>query len=147
NLFQATHKFDRAQSLAFAVRRSKSPQIENWIPYDLPRSMKSDVAAAVAFEQLDPTFRKELRRSDDVSSSRVASQRDDGGMFEQQQNVADLLRLTQIHQLLLQPQSLGVANGSELVDRNQIEFARCSRWLSSGSTAPAALRIASAAEE
>ena len=48
----------------------------------------------------------------------IASQRDDGRVFEQQQHVANLLCFAQLNQFLLQAQAFGVGESPELDDGN-----------------------------
>jgi hypothetical protein len=72
------------------------------------------VASAVAFEELDAALGQLFRRSNYVCGFRVAAESDDGRMFEQKQDIADLLFFAQVDQLLLQAQAGGVVNGAEL---------------------------------
>ncbi len=83
--------------------------------------MEGDVAAAVAFEKLDAALGKEFGRGYDVCGFRVAAERDDGRVFQQEKDVADLLFFAQSDQLLLQAQAGGVVDGAELDERNQIQ--------------------------
>jgi hypothetical protein len=76
--------------------------------------VEGDIAAAVAFEKLDTTLGKEFGRGDYVCGFRVAAERDDRRVFEQEQDIADLLLFPQSHQLLLQAQAGGIIDGAEL---------------------------------
>lgn len=80
--------------------------------------MKRDIAAAIALEELDAASGKLIGRSKHVGSLGVASERDDGSVFEQQQHVADLACLAQLDQRTLQPQTFGVIDDAELDNRN-----------------------------
>jgi hypothetical protein len=91
-----------------------SAQVEDGISDDLPGAVESDVATAVAFEEFDTAPGKEFGRSDYVRRFRVAPQRDDGRVFQQQKDVADLFFFAQVHKLSLQVQAGGVVNSAEL---------------------------------
>ena len=93
---------------------AKSAQVEDGIADDLSGAVKGDIAAAVAFEQLDAALGKEFGRSDYVCGFRVAAERDDRRVFEQEQDIADLFFFAQRDQLLLQAQAGGVVDGAEL---------------------------------
>ena len=73
DFFQAADEFYRAERLAFAVGRGESAQIEDGIADDLAGAVEGDVAAAVAFEELDAALGKEFGRSDYVCGFRVAA--------------------------------------------------------------------------
>ena len=79
------------------VRRSTSvaAQIEDGIADDLAGAVEGDVAAAVAFEELDAALGEEFGRCDHVGSFRVAAERDDRRVFEQEQDIADLFFFAQ----------------------------------------------------
>ena len=89
----------------------------------MARTVESYVAAAIAFVKLYAALGQEFRRCNHIGSFRIAPESDDGRMFEQQQHVADLLRFSQFDQLLLQAQTRGVINRTELDDRDQINSA------------------------
>ena len=82
--------------------------------------MKRNIAAAIALEDLDAAGSKHLSRSEHVSSFGIASEGDDGRMFQQQQHVADLASLAQIDQLPLQAQPFAIVKHAELDDRNHV---------------------------
>ena len=89
-------------------------QVEDGIADDLSGAVEGDVAAAVAFEELDSALGEGFGRSDYVCCFRVTSQCNDGFMFEQQQDIANLVSFAQVDQLLLQAQAGGIVNGAEL---------------------------------
>ena len=85
--------------------------------------MEGDVTAAIAFVKLDVALGQEFGRCNHVGSFRIAPESDDGGVLQQQQHVADLVRFSQFNQLLLQSHTGGVINGAELDERDQCAFA------------------------
>ena len=97
DFFQAADEFDRR--LEFCVCRlgslTKSAQVKDGIADDLSGTVKSDVAAAVAFEEFDATLAENFGRCDNVSCFRVAAQGDDWRMLEEQEDVADLFFFAQ----------------------------------------------------
>src|ERR1700733_15887715 len=112
--FEAADEFHGPERFALAVGSGKSAEVEDGITYDLSGAVEGYVAAAVAFEDLDAALGKQFRRRDHVFRFRVAAERDHGRVLEQEQNIADLLLLTQSDQLLLQAQARGVIDGAEL---------------------------------
>src|ERR1700686_2504629 len=82
--------------------------------------MKSNIAAAIALEDLNAAGSKLFGRSEHVDSFRVASKRDDGRVLKQQQHVADLPRLAQFDELPLQAQTFAIVEYAELDDRNHV---------------------------
>jgi len=82
--------------------------------------MKGHIAAAIAFEDLHAARRQGVGRGQYMSGFGIASQGNDGRMFEQQQHVTDLSSLAQIDQLLLQAEAFGVVNLTELDDGNHL---------------------------
>ena len=98
-------------------------QVEDGIADDLAGAVEGDVAAAVAFEELNAALGKEFGRGDYVRGFGVAAERDDGRVFEQEQDVADFFFFAQGDELLLQAQAGGVVDGAELDDRDQILIA------------------------
>jgi hypothetical protein len=57
--------------------------------------MKSNVPAAIAFEEFDASLAKNIGRRDNVRCFRIATQRDDWRMLEEQEDVADLFFFAQ----------------------------------------------------
>ena len=80
--------------------------------------MKRNVPAAIALEHLDAAGGELFSRSEHVGSLGVASEGDDGRVFEQQQHIADLSGLAQFDQPPLQAQTFAVVKHTELDDRN-----------------------------
>jgi hypothetical protein len=64
--------------------------------------VKGNVAPAITLENLYATLRKLLAGGNNVSNFRVSSERDDRGVFQQQENVADKAIFAKLDQLLLQ---------------------------------------------
>jgi hypothetical protein len=89
-------------------------QVEDGVADELAGAVEGDVTTAVAFEKFHAALGEEFRRSNHVGSFRVAAESDHRRVFEQEQNVADLLLFTQVNELPLQAQAGGVVNGSEL---------------------------------
>src|SRR6266853_5603702 len=95
-------------------------QIKNGISNQLPGPMKSNIAAAIALEDLNAASGQLFGRSEHMSSLGIASKGNDGRMFQQQQHVVDLSSLAQINQPLLQPNPVAIINLAELDDRNHV---------------------------
>jgi len=95
-------------------------EVEDRVADDLAGAVEGHVAAAVAFEQFDAALFQKLGRRDHVRALCVAAQRDDWGVFEQEEDVADLFFFAQSHELLLQAQAGGVIDGAELDDGDQL---------------------------
>jgi hypothetical protein len=57
--------------------------------------MKSNVPAAIAFEEFNASLAENVGRCDNVSCFRIATQGDDWRMLEEQEDVADLFFFTQ----------------------------------------------------
>ncbi len=124
NFFEPSHEFDSAKTFSQGGRRvcrstGESSKVEDWVADDLSGAVKGNVAAAIAFVKLDATLGQEFGRCNHIGSFRIAPESNDGGVFQQQQHVADLLRFSQFNQLLLQAQASGVVNGAELDERDQ----------------------------
>src|SRR5882762_9326600 len=99
---------------------AEAPQIKYRIPHQLPRSVKSNIAASVALEDFNAAGGELFGRSEHVGSLGIASKGDDGRVFEQQQHVANLPRLAQFDEPLLQAQTFAVVEDTELDDRNHV---------------------------
>ena len=84
--------------------------------------MKRNVSAAIALEHLDATSRQRFGRSEHVGRLGVASQSNDGRVFEEQEYVADLACLAQINQLPRQPKSFAIIDLPELDDGNHVAW-------------------------
>ncbi len=121
---EPAHEFDGAKTFAQdgrGIRRStgESSKIEDGIADDLSRTVESNVSAAIAFVKLYAALGQEFGRCNHIGSLRIAPESNDGGVLQQQQHIADLLRFSQLNQLLLQAQTGGVVNGAELDERDQ----------------------------
>jgi hypothetical protein len=112
--------FDRPQRLAGGTIRRKSAQIEDRVRDQLSGPVKCNVATAIAFEDLNATLGKQFGRGQNVSSLRVATQRDDCGMLEKQNDIADAAVFAKRDQLFLQAETRGVINGAELENGNHL---------------------------
>src|SRR4029077_12586527 len=97
---------------------AEPPQIKYRVPHQLSWPMKRNVPAAIALKHLDAASRELLSRSEHIGSLGIASEGDDGRMFEQKQDVADLSSLAELDQLLLQAQTFAVVKYTELDDTN-----------------------------
>ena len=122
NFFQSAYVLYDAQSLSFAIRRIETPQIENRIPDELPGTVESYIAAAIAFENFNATLHELFGWGNDVGGLGVATQRDHRCVLQQQKQVADLAILAEFYKPLLQAQSGGVIESAELEDGNQETF-------------------------
>jgi len=68
----------------------------------LAGTVESDIAATIALEDFDAALDEELRLSEEVGGLGIASQGDGWWVFEEEQDVADLICLSQFDELLLQ---------------------------------------------
>lgn len=82
--------------------------------------MKRNVPAPIALEDLDSTSCQHFGRSKHVGSLGVASQSNDGRVFEEQEYIADLFCLAQFNQLPLQPKPFAITDLTELDDGNHV---------------------------
>jgi hypothetical protein len=73
DFFQAADEIDCTQGLALAARSGEAAQIKDGIPDDLPCAVEGDVAAAVAFKELNATLGKKFRRGNHVGGFRIAA--------------------------------------------------------------------------
>src|SRR5580704_14989877 len=101
NLFQPAHKLHGTQRLSLAVRRRKTPQIENRITNNLSRTVEGYVATAITLKHLHAALRKLLARRNHVGSFRVTPKSDDWSVFKQQENIANQAIFAKLNQLLL----------------------------------------------
>ncbi len=53
DFFQLAHELDRVESLVFAVGAAEATEVKDRVANELARSVVSDVAAAIDFEELD----------------------------------------------------------------------------------------------
>ena len=74
--------------------------------------MECNVSTSIALEKLDALSLQEVRRSQQVFSTRIATEGDDGKVFEQKQNVGNASLLAEFCKGLLQAQSCAVVNGA-----------------------------------
>ena len=84
--------------------------------------MECNVATSIALEKLDAFSLQEVRRSQQVFPARIATEGDDGRMFEKKQNVGNVSALAEFCKGLLQAQSCTVVNGAEMEDGYQLLF-------------------------
>jgi hypothetical protein len=82
--------------------------------------MKRDIATAITLKDLNAAGSELFSRSQHIGRLGVASERDHRRVFEQKQDIADLSRLAQINQLLLQANPFAIINLTELDDRNHV---------------------------
>ena len=64
-------------------------QVEDGIADDLAGAVEGDVAAAVAFKELNAALGKEFRGGNDIGGFRVSAQGNDWRVFEEEKDVAD----------------------------------------------------------
>ena len=114
DIFQAAYEFNYAQRFAFAVGAGESAQIKDGIADDLAGAVEGYVAAAVAFEEFDPTLLQEFRRGEYVRGFGIAAQGDYRFVLQQEKDVADFFFFAEGDQLLLQFQAGGVIDSAEL---------------------------------
>src|SRR5579863_4077770 len=116
---QAPDVLDGAKRFASSVVRRKATQIKNGISDQLSRAVKGNVAAAIAFEDLDAPLGEELGRGQNVLGLRVAAKSNDRRVLQEKNNVSDASFFAQPNQLFLQALSGGVINGAELENGDQ----------------------------
>jgi hypothetical protein len=78
--------------------------------------MKSNIAAAISFMQLNPIGRKEFTRCDNVLRSGIPAQRNHRRMLQQEQGVADAPVFYQLDERLLQLKRNGVIHAAKVED-------------------------------
>jgi hypothetical protein len=92
-------------------------EVENRIDDGLPGAMKRDVAAASALENVDALGAEGVDGKQQMLSSSIATQGDDGRMLHEQHSVGDQPLLALRHEPLLKLQGLGV--GEQAVSSDQ----------------------------
>jgi hypothetical protein len=102
DFFEAADEFDYAQRFAFAVCGGEATEIKDGVTDNLAGTVEGDVSSAVAFEEFDSTSLQEVGGGRYVRGIRVAAQRDYRGVFQQDEDIADLFFLPESDQLLLQ---------------------------------------------
>src|SRR5229473_262387 len=70
----------------------------------MTRPMKGDIPAAIGFEHLHPLAHQLLGSRQDVRALAAATERQDGGMLEQQKRVRNQLASAGLAKELLQPE-------------------------------------------
>jgi hypothetical protein len=91
------------------------PEIKDWIPDNLARSVVRDVAAPAGFVHVNATLGERFRTGQDVRAAAVASHPEgqDVRVLEKQQNVACPPGLTVCHERPLQAERFGVRHRSQ----------------------------------
>ena len=87
---------------AAAAGIAKAAEVEDGIPYQLPRTVISHVTAAIDLVQRDAAAGEQRVGRQHVGAVGVAAQGQNGRMFQQQQNIPDPSLVAQLHQLSLQ---------------------------------------------
>jgi hypothetical protein len=95
-------------------------EIKDGIADDLTRAVEGDIATAITFEKLDAALGEGFGGGDDICGFRVAAQRDDWFVLEQEKDVADFFFFAEVDEPPLQAQARGVIYGAELDDRDQM---------------------------
>src|SRR5208282_1174804 len=73
DFFQAADEFDDAERFALAIGSGESAQVKDGIADDLAGAVEGDIAAAVAFEELDAASGKEFGRGNYIGGFCVAA--------------------------------------------------------------------------
>src|SRR5579864_5954289 len=73
DIFEAADEFDYAERFALAVWAGESAQVKDRIADDLAGAVEGDVAAAVAFEQLDAAVFQKFRGGYYVCGFRISA--------------------------------------------------------------------------
>ena len=89
DFFEPADIFDDAQRLAFAVGRWQIRADRRWDIRPLARTVKCDIAAAIAFEHFHAALGQYFRRGNHVCSFCVAAESDDRRVLEQKEHIAD----------------------------------------------------------
>lgn len=92
---------------------AEAAQIEDRVTDELSWSVESDVAAAIAVEDLDAAGGQVFGWGENVGRLGVSAEGDDGWVLEQEKKIGDLAGLTQIDEFLLETEAVGVGDGSE----------------------------------
>ena len=101
-------------------------EVEDGIGDQLSRAVVGDVAAAPGLDDLDPARGQRFRRRDDVRSrlGQLHAERDDVGMFEQQQRVGDAPGAPVFDEGLLEVEGVGVGDQAEAADTSHARVSR-----------------------
>ncbi len=85
-------------------------QIKNWIADELPRAVKSDVTAAIAFEESNTAGTQRLGRCQNVCRICITPQCDDRGVLEKKKRIPNLARLAQFDKTPLKVEPFSIVN-------------------------------------
>src|SRR5947209_1948465 len=110
-------RLDDRQLERMHVARHAQPagaESHNGIADELPRPVIGDETAARRALDADAELRQRGFSREDVLGRPAASERDDRRMLEQQQRVANLVAQPPLHQLVLEPHGVGVANAPQV---------------------------------
>jgi hypothetical protein len=94
------------------------PQIDDRVSHELSGAVKSHVATAIAFEYFNSAGRQRFGRSEHVGGLGIASERDDGRVLEEKEDVSDLSGFAKVDQPLLQAQAVRISDHAKLNDGN-----------------------------
>ena len=119
NLLQSAYEIDCAQA------RREAAEIKDGIAHKLPRTVVGDVASPPGLDHLYTPRLEQCLRGDDVLAQRISPERQNRGVFEQQQNIAHLSRLAKRDKMLLQPESDSIFNPTEIGDRDNHLRTKC----------------------
>jgi hypothetical protein len=94
------------------------PQVEDRVADDLTRTVVRHVTSAAGLVDGDPEFAKPLARSDDVGARNLASnpERDDGRVFEEEQQIRNSVRTPLLDPFPLKCQRLVVTDAAQPPD-------------------------------
>jgi hypothetical protein len=98
----------------FAIVSRKAAKVEDGVADDLAGTVESDVAAAIAFEEIDTAFLQDIARCDYVGGFGIAAQSDHRGVLEEEKNISYFFFFAERYELLLQPEAGRVVDSSEL---------------------------------
>jgi hypothetical protein len=94
-------------------------EVQDRIAHDLPRAVVRDVAAPTRLEDLDPPTAQLVLGQKQVLAPRVAAERDDGVVLEEQERVGYRLPLALLDEAGLQIESVGIGDAPETADHER----------------------------
>lgn len=112
-LFDQTDEVYRAE-VRTALAWEVAAEVEDGVADELARTVVGDVSSAIDLVYLDAFLGEELVGGQDVGTCGVSTEGEDRGMLEEQEGVADLIRLAGGDDSLLDGEAFGIGNAAEL---------------------------------
>ncbi len=127
--FHGANEIDWTHAVAAGI--AEAAEVEDGIADQLAGTVVGNVAATVDLVDGNAAAGQQFVRSKDVGAIGVATEGEDGGVFEQEEGVADAAGAACFNELLLQAQSLGVIHAAEIevLDHRCLRFYRHLHYL------------------